>query len=66
VPPGEPLSPDAPESGPLIESDHPGILLREAELDAHGNVVKETFRRVPLDRDLQTALDWAAKKYASS
>lgn len=63
APPGRLLQPDAPEDLSWAEGEHPGMVLREAVLDAQGNVVSEKVRRVPLDRELQAALEWARSKY---
>lgn len=53
------------EDQPLwSDNPYPGMVLRRVELDAAGNVVKETVSRVPLDRSLEAAMAWAAKEYA--
>jgi len=51
--------------GKPLWSEHPwpGMVLRRAELDESGNVVKETISRVPMDRSLEAAMAWAEKEY---
>lgn len=39
------------------------MVLREVERDVQGKVVRETVKRVPLDRDLQAAMEWARCRY---
>lgn len=53
------------EGKPLwSDNPHPGIVLRRAELDENGNVVRETFARAPLDRTFEAAIEWARKAYS--
>ena len=40
----------------------PGMLMRRAVVK-DGKVVSEKFQRVPLDKDLWAALEWAEREY---
>lgn len=53
---------DAP--GPeWFENEWPGMLLRIVVRDEASGLEEVTFKRVPLERDLQEAMDWAAKEF---
>lgn len=53
------------EGRPLwSDNPHRGMLLRRAELDESGNVVRESYSRVPLDRTLEEAMAWAKEAYS--
>lgn len=55
------------EGKPLwSDNAHRGMVLRTAELDENGNVVRETVRRVPIGRLLADAMAWAMKEYGKS
>ena len=54
----------SPDEADWAMNPWPGMILRQAEYDATGKVVKETFKRVPLDRALEDALAWAEKTYS--
>lgn len=60
---GPPWLPDAPENVAWALTTHQGMVLREAVRDASGKVVSETVKPIPLDRDLQAAMEWARAKY---
>lgn len=63
---GPALSPDAPEAETLLEVEHGGMVLREVVRDSLGKVVSQSVKRVPIERDLQAAMTWAAKKFGHS
>lgn len=41
----------------------PGMLLRIVVRDEASGLEEVTFKRVPLERELQEAMDWAAKEF---
>lgn len=54
----EPPGPDSSESE-WAQSAHPGIIVRRAKPNG-----AEQVKELPLDRDLQAVMDWAAAEYS--
>lgn len=53
-----------PEAAEWFDNPWPGMLLRIVTRDANGQVIEEKFKRVPVERDLQEALDWCKSAYS--